>query len=343
MEKIEILNKHLGAEERAMIMLMKRDGSGVRETARFLKRSPSTISRELGRDLAGESDYVASLAGEQACQRRFKQRKTLKLVAGSPLFDVVKANLKKKWSPEQIAGTLKAMYPDNPAQRVSHETIYHTLYAMPRGDLRRELITCLRWSRDKRRSKTRAPDGRGQIAEMQSIHQRPQEVTDRLIPGHWEADLIKGAMNRSSIGTLVERTTLMVVLAKMFDGTAQSALDGFSEALSAIPPELRKTFTYDQGREMSKHAQLTERTGVAVYFCDPHSPWQRGLNENTNGLLRQYLPKGSDLSVYTQEQLDEIAWSLNTRPRKSLGFRTPVEVYSELLMNMELAKTATKH
>lgn len=343
MEKIENFNKHLNAEERAMIMLMQRDGSSPEDTARFLKRSKSTISRELGRNLGVGADYDASLAGEQARQRRYKSRKTLKLVPGNPLFEVVKANLKKKWSPEQIAGTLKVMYPDDPAQRVSHETIYHTLYAMPRGELRRELITCLRWSRDKRRSKTRAPDGRGHIAEMQSIHMRPQEVTDRLIPGHWEADLIKGAMNRSSIGTLVERTTLMVVLAKMFDGTAQSALDGFSEALSAIPPELRKTFTYDQGREMSKHVQLTERAGVAVYFCDPHSPWQRGLNENTNGLLRQYLPKGSDLSVYTQEQLDEIAWSLNTRPRKSLGFRTPVEVYSELLLNMELAKTATKH
>lgn len=343
MEKIEKLNKHLSAEERAMIMLMKRDGLGMRETARFLKRSASTVSRELGRDLGDGIDYVASLAGEQAFQRRLKPRKALKLVIGNPLFEVVKTNLKKKWSPEQIAGTLKAMYPDSPSQCVSHETIYHTLYAMPRGELRRELIACLRWSRDKRRSKTRTPDGRGHIVEMQSIHLRPQEVTDRLIPGHWEADLIKGAMNRSSVGTLVERTTLMVVLAKMFDGTAQSALDGFSEALSAIPPELRKTFTYDQGREMSKHAQLTERTGVAVYFCDPHSPWQRGVNENTNGLLRQYMPKGTDLSVYTQEQLDEIAWSLNTRPRKSLGFRTPVEVYSELLKNMELAKTATKH
>lgn len=343
MEKIEKLYTHLCAEERAMIMLMKRDGSRMNETARFLNRSVSTISRELGRDFGDVSDYVASRAGEQACQRRFQPRKRLKLEEGNPLFEVVKENLKKKWSPEQIAGKLKVMYPDNPALRVSHETIYHTLYAMPRGELRRELVSHLRWSRDKRRSKTRAPDGRGHIAEMQSIHQRPQEVTDRVSPGHWEADLIKGAMNRSSIGTLVERTTLMVVLAKMFDGTAQSALDGFSEALSAIPPELRKTFTYDQGREMSKHAQLTERTGVAVYFCDPHSPWQRGLNENTNGLLRQYLPKGSDLSVYTQEQLDEIAWSLNTRPRKSLGFRTPIEVYSELLMNMELAKTATKH
>jgi transposase, IS30 family len=343
MEKVERQYKQLGAEERATIMLMQREGSGLREIGRFLKRSPSTISRELARDLGAGTSYVASLAGEQASRLRYKPRKALKLVSGNPLFEVVKGHLKKNWSPEQIAGTLKRMHPDEPEQRVSHETIYLTLYAMPRGEMRRELIACLRWSRDKRRSKTRAPDGRGHIAEMQSIHLRPPEVADRLIPGHWEADMIKGAMNRSSVGTLVERTTLMVVLAKVPDGTAQSALEGFSKALSAIPPELRKTFTYDQGREMSKHAQLTEQTGVAVYFCDPHSPWQRGLNENTNGLLRQYLPKGADLSVYTQEQLDAIAWSLNTRPRKSLGFRSPVEVYSELLLNMELAKTATKH
>jgi IS30 family transposase len=343
MEKSKKHYTQLNAEERATIMLMRQESKGVREIGRLLNRSPSTISRELDRDLVFESGYVASLAGDQARNLRIKPRKELKLIVGGALFGVVVGHLKKKWSPEQIAGTLKDMHPDEPSQRVSHETIYHTLYAMPRGELRRELIACLRWSRDKRRSKTRAPDGRGHIAEMQSIHLRPPEVADRLIPGHWEADMIKGAMNRSSVGTLVERTTLMVVLAQMPDGTAQSALDGFSEALSAIPPALRKTFTYDQGREMSKHAQLTERTGVAVYFCDPHSPWQRGLNENTNGLLRQYLPKGVDLSVYTQEQLDEIAWSLNTRPRKSLGFRSPVEVYSELLLNMELAKTATKH
>lgn len=343
MEKIEKQYKQLSPEERATIMLMTRDAKGVREIGRFLNRSPGTISREMDRKFGGGIEYDASLAGAQASFLRTKPRKGLKLVVDGALFGVVVDHLKKKWSPEQIAGKLKVMHPDQPSERVSHETIYHTLYAMPRGELRRELIACLRWSRDKRRSKTRAPDGRGHIAEMQSIHLRPPEVTDRLIPGHWEADMIKGAMNRSSVGTLVERTTLMTALAKMPDGTAQSALDGFSEALSAIPSELRKTLTYDQGREMSKHAQLTERTGVAVYFCDPHSPWQRGLNENTNGLLRQYLPKGSDLSVYSQEQLDEIAWSLNTRPRKSLGFRSPVEVYNELLLNMELAKTATKH
>ncbi len=343
MDKTEKQYKQLSAEERATIMLMTREGKGLREVGRFLNRSPGTISRETDRDFGFGVDYCASLAGAQASRRRIKPRQALKLIVGGELFGVVVGGLKKKWSPEQIAGKLKTLHPNQASQRVSHETIYHTLYAMPRGELRRELIACLRWSRDKRRSKTRAADGRGHIAEMQSIHLRPPEVADKLIPGHWEADLIKGAMNRSSVGTLVERSTLMVVLAKMADGTAQSALDGFSEALSAIPPELRKTFTYDQGREMSKHAQLTERTGVAVYFCDPHSPWQRGLNENTNGLLRQYLPKGTDLSVYTQEQLNEIAWSLNTRPRKKFGFRSPVEVYNELLLNMERAKTATKH
>ena len=232
------------------------------------------------------------LGWEQAHRLRIKPRRILKLVVGNPLFEVVKVHLKKKWSPKQIADTLKDMHPDQPSQRVDHETIYHTLYAMPRGDLRREWITCLCWSRDKRRSRTRTPDGRGHIAEMQSIHLRPPEVADRLIPGHWEADMIKGAMNRSSVGTLVERTTLIMVLAKMADGKAQSTLDGFSEALSAIPSELRKIFTYDQGREMSKHVQLTERIGMAVYFSDPHSSWQRGLNENINGLLRQRLPKG---------------------------------------------------
>ncbi len=240
MEKPEKLYKQLSAEERATIMLMRREGSGLREMGRFLKRSASTISRELERGMGSESGYVASMAGEQASRLRLKPRQALKFVVGNPLFDVVKAYLKKKWSPEQIAGTFKRMHPDQPTQRVSHETIYHTLYAMPRGELRRELVACLRWSRDKRRSKTRAPDGRGHIAEMQSIHLRPPEVADRLIPGHWEADMIKGAMNRSSIGTLVERTTLMVVLAKMPDGTAQSALDGFSEALSAIPPSYAK-------------------------------------------------------------------------------------------------------
>src|ERR1022692_4146835 len=189
MEKSEKHYKQLSPEERATIMLMTREGKGVREVGRFLNRSPSIISRETDRDFGVETDYDASLAGAQASLLRIRPRKGLKLVVGGALFGVVVGNLKKKWSPEQIAGTLKVLHPDRPSERVSHETIYHTLYAMPRGELRRELIACLRWSRDKRRSKTRTPDGRGHIAEMQSIHLRPPEVADRLIPGHWEADM----------------------------------------------------------------------------------------------------------------------------------------------------------
>lgn len=193
MEKSEKHYAQLSGEERAMIMLMRQEDKGVREIGCFLKRDPGTISRELDRDLVPESGYVASLAGEQERSLRIKPRKELKRIVGGALFGVIVDPLKKKWSPEQIAGTLKGMHPDEPSQRVSHETIYHTLYAMPRGELRRELIFCLRWSRDKRRSKTRAPDGRGHIAEMQSIHLRPPEVTDRLIPGHWEADMKRRA------------------------------------------------------------------------------------------------------------------------------------------------------
>lgn len=215
MEKREKRYKQLNVEERAAIMLMRQEGSGLRAMGRFLKRSPSTISRELARNSDCKSGYIASQAGARASRLRAKPRKALKLIMGSSLFEIVVGYLKKNWSPEQIASTLQRMYPDNPDQRVSHETIYHTLYAMPRGELRRELIACLRWSRDKRRSKTRAPGGCGHIMAMQSIHLRPPEVADRLIPGHWEADMIKGAMNRSSVGTLVERTTLMVVLAQI--------------------------------------------------------------------------------------------------------------------------------
>lgn len=218
MEKREKRYKQLNAEERATIMLMRQEGSGLRAMGRFLKRAPSTISRELARNSDCKSGYIASQVGAQAGRLRAKPRKALKLVMGNALFEIVVSYLKKNWSPEQIAGTLQRMYPDNPQQRVSHETIYHTLYAMPRGELRRELIACLRWSRDKRRSKTRAPSGCGHLMAMQSIHLRPPEVADRLIPGHWEADMIKGARNRSSVGTLVERTTLMVVLVQMPDG-----------------------------------------------------------------------------------------------------------------------------
>jgi IS30 family transposase len=229
---------------------------------------------------------------------------------------VVKQHLQRGWSPEQIAGRLGF---------VSHETIYTTIYAMPRGQLRRELTSLLRQCHRARRTRRQGKDRRGQTL---SIHVRPPEANERLLPGHWEGDFIVGSRNQSAVGTLVDRLSLFVMLARMQGGTDVAALEGFSQAFLALPQQ-RKTLTYDQGKEMALHAELSERTGLTVYFAAPHSPWQRGLSENTNGLLRQYLPKGEDLSVYSQRDLDQIAWLLNTRPRKSLGYRTPAEVFFE--------------
>jgi len=219
------------------------------------------------------------------------------------------------------------MYPNNPDFNVSHETIYTALYALPRGALRSELLSHLRQARKHRRPRARGEDRRGKMLDMTPISERPSEVDERVIPGHWEGDFIKGARNASAVGTLVERTTLFVSLAKMNNSTAASALQGFSFVLNRIDAQRRLSLTYDQGKEMAKHKQLSQKTGVKVYFADPHSPWQRGINENTNGLLRQYLPKGSDLSGYSQDELDAIAWQLNTRPRKSLGFKCPAELF----------------
>ena len=219
------------------------------------------------------------------------------------------------------------MNPDEPTLQVSHETIYTALYAMPRGALRTELIACLRQARKSRRPRARGEDRRGTIPNMTSIHLRPPEFDARIIPGHWEGDLIKGARNASAVGTLVERTTLFVTLARLDNASAAAAVTGFSTVLNRVAAQRRLSMTYDQGREMAHHARLSELTGVMVYFADPHSPWQRGINENTNGLLRQYFPKGMDLSGFTQAELDAVAWQLNTRPRKTLGWKCPAELF----------------
>ncbi|AKJ31952.1 transcriptional regulator [Caldimonas brevitalea] len=211
----------------------------------------------------------------------------------------------------------------------SHETIYQAIYAMPRGSLRKELVALLRQGKGARKPRARGQDRRGSLTDIVSIHVRPPEADERLLPGHWEGDLIKGARNKSAVGTLVCRKTLFVMLVKIEGATALDALHGFELAFSPLDPELRKTLTYDQGKEMALHKKLAESTGLKIYFADPHSPWQRGICENTNGLLRQYLPKGTDLSGSSQRQLDAIAWSLNTRPRKTLGFRSPAEVFFE--------------
>jgi len=327
--------EQLSAEERATIMVMRGEGSSLRAIARKLARAPSSISRELRRNGEETREYEARRAGLLARRRRFQPRRVSKLAPHTVLFSVVAHYLREGWSPEQIAGTLKRVWPHDRERTVSHETIYNALYVLPRGELRAELIAALRQGRSGRRPRSRGEDRRGQIPDRESLHARPHEVEDRRVPGHWEGDLIKGAANRSAVGTLVERSSRLLMLARMDGSTAQAALAGFTEALNRVHEPMRKTLTYDQGKEMSRHKELTQRTGVTVYFADPHSPWQRGTNENTNGLLRQYLPKGTDLSGFSQDDLDAIAFKLNSRPRKIHGFRSPLEVYAELLIKAQ--------
>jgi transposase, IS30 family len=334
--------QQLGPEERGVIMTMTQQGSSARAIARELQRAPSTITRELrrngeqpagGRALMGRPrarpGYDAVAAGLRARRVRRLASPPRKLDRRSALWHEVRSLLEQFWSPEQIAGILKREHPGRPDLQASHETIYTAIYAMPRGSLRKELVQLLRQGKSTRKPRSRGEDRRGSLQDIVSIHVRPPEANDRLLPGHWEGDLIKGARNQSSVGTLVCRKTLFVMLVKMDSATALDALNGFEMAFSPLDPELRKTLTYDQGKEMALHKKLAESTGLKIYFADPHSPWQRGICENINGLIRQYLPKGTDLSVYSQRQLDAIAWSLNTRPRKTLDFKTPAQVFFE--------------
>ncbi|KXS47367.1 IS30 family transposase [Marinobacter persicus] len=323
--------RHLSTTDRVTLMLMMRQGASLRAVARELKRSPSTLSRELRRHAVDGQPYDAQAAALSSRSARLACRPKPKLAEGTDLHNIVLDMLRNRWSPQQISGTLKAMFPDQPHYQVSHETVYKSIYAQPHGELRKELIACLRQGKTKRRPRAGGVDRRQQIPDLVSIHLRPPEVDERLLPGHWEGDLIKGAFNRSAVGTLVERVSGLVFLAKMDGATATAAVQGFSAALNRVPLEMRQTFTYDQGRELVRHAEITQKTGTAIYFADPHSPWQRAINENTNGLLRQYMPKGTDLSVFSQDDLDAIAFQLNTRPRKRLGFKPPLEVFMDLI------------
>ena len=310
---------------------LRLQGAGVREVARTLGRSAATICRELRRNTGGLSQYSSERAITLNALRRRAARRTRKLTPDSVNWQVVKALLHWRWSPQQIATTLKSVFPEQRERQVSHETIYTTIYAHPKGELRRELIALLRRRHAKRMPRSRGQDRRGQIPDMVSIHLRPPEVDDRTMPGHWEGDLIKGAGNKSSVGVLVERSSRLVMMAKMADATAESALAAFTLKLRSIAEPLRLSLTYDQGKEMMRHKELAAATGLRVYFCDPHSPWQRPTCENMNGLLRDYLPKGTDLSIYSQAELDEIADSLNTRPRATLNWDTPIRVYARML------------
>ena len=309
-----------------------------RSIARTLGVSTSTVTREISRSRHEPFGYTAYMAQRQSVARRRRaglQRRKLGSNLRTPRWRTVLDGLRCRWSPQQIAGRLAAMNPETgdvalSALQVSHETIYCAIYAMPRGTLRSELIGLLRKSH-----KTRMPRARGvmrsnAVQDMTSIELRPPEVAARIVPGHWEGDLIKGPLNRSSVGTLVERTSRYLMLVKLDGNSARDVLDGFARRLKTVPDSLRKTMTYDQGSEMALHATLAKRLRIDIFFCDPHSPWQRGSNENANGLVREYLPKGVDLSQFSHQQLSSIEQSLNTRPRKILGFRTPHEVFSTL-------------
>ena len=297
----------------------------------MLGRSPSTISRELRRNQSLNGRYVAHVAQAHTRERRKVCRPARKLVLGNERFELVLHLLRERFSPEQIAGKLRVMKINFEEAYVCRETIYKAIYAMPVGELRKELVQCLRQGKSTRRPRAGGVDRRGQIPDMVSIHLRPPEVEDRLMPGHWEGDLIKGKNNASAVGTLVERSSGYLMLVKMNDATATSAVEGFSAAINGMPLAARKSMTYDQGKERARHAELTQKTGIAVYFADPHSPWQRGTNENTNGLVRQFLPKGTDLSRYTQEELDKFAYLLNIRPRKRFNWLSPTEVFTQLM------------
>ena len=263
---------------------------------------------------------------------------------GDPLFCEVASLLRLRWSPEQISGQRQRIEDGMKLQSglsVSHEAIYTAIYALPRGELRRELISCLRQDKPTRGRKPKGSERRGKLCNMTNIRERPEDVAGRLVPGHWEGDLILGARGASAIGTLVERSTRFVVLVHMPTRKADVAASAFAGALNAIPAALRKTLTYDQGKEMAEHAKLAKTAAMSIYFADPHSPWQRGSNENTNGLLRQYFPKGTSLSALTQHDLDLVAASLNSRPRKTLDFETPEERFSSLVAAISAADGAS--
>ena len=384
--------RYLSFAEREEIALLHAQLVGVRAIARRLGRSPSTISRELRRNASTRTyrlEYRASTAQWHA-ERRASRPKVSKLAANEQLREYVQDRLAgsitrpdgelvpgpevrwigrrhgrrqdrrwaKSWSPEQISNRLRVEHPHDGSMRISHEAIYQALYVQGRGALRRELVSCLRTGRALRVPRARSRQRRdGFITPEVMISARPAEVADRAVPGHWEGDLIIG-LNRSAIGTLVERTTRFTMLLHLprLEGYgteprvkngpalagygAEAVRDAIASTITTLPAQLRRSLTWDRGKEMAKHAELRIGSGLAVYFCDPHSPWQRGTNENTNGLLRQYFPKGTDLSKHNADDLEAVALALNTRPRKTLDWRTPAEALNDHLLSVQPAGVA---
>lgn len=328
--------RHLSMMEREEISRGLALGHSMRAIGQRLARSASSVSREIRRSSPRRAGYRATLAQRRAqrCARRARRRAKL---CWRWLARYVWMRLMAGWSPQQIAARLKRDYPRDMRKRISHETIYAAIYIIPRGQLRRTLVACLRQHRKVRRPRHRSSERRGQIPNRTPIALRPAEIETRRVPGHWEGDMLKGRANGSAVGTLVERTTRLVLLARLPGLDSLTVCQGFARKLRALPQPLRQSLTYDQGREMARHEWLRQRLRLHTYFADPHSPWQRGSNENTNGLLRQYLPKNVDLARFSQRELNAIAARLNNRPRETLNWMTPNEAWAAQLKSLNVA------
>lgn len=331
--------QELLAVEREQIMIGVARDESYRVIAARLGRNHSVISREIANN-GGRESYSAQAAQERAEGHRARP-KPRKLETNQKLHDVVAAGLALEWSPRQVSQRLRRDYPEDMDMRISHETIYETLFVQARGECRTQLRLALRSGRVRRLPRGSSRPKQARISGMVNISERPAEATDRAVPGHWESDLIIGAKGRSQILTLVERTTRFLILHKIpYDRCADRVATLLSTAAQRLPGHLWRSITHDQGVEMAEHAKFTVMTNIPVFFCDPHSPWQRGTNENTNGLLRQYFPKGTDLSTYTQADLDAVADRLNGRPRETLNWMTPAEKLNEFLLKTDGALTA---
>jgi IS30 family transposase len=327
-EMLASTGKRLSLEDRVEIRVGLERGDSLRAIARGLGRHASTVCREV--NAGGGRDQYRPVAAQRRAGEAARRPQATKLAANPRLCARVTADLGRLWSPQQITRRLRADFGHDPSMNVSHETIYKSLYVQGRGELRRELAACLRSGRAQRKPRGRN-ERRGKIPGMVLISERPAEIEDRAVPGHWEGDLIVGRNGRSAIGTLVERSTRFVLLLHLADQTAECVREAMTAKIATLPAALARSITWDQGREMAQHARFRADTGLEVYFCDPHSPWQRGTNENTNGLLRQYFPKGTNLAVHNEATLDAAADSLNGRPRQTLNWMTPSEKLAELV------------
>jgi transposase, IS30 family len=333
--------RYLDRDERYEIARLREQGLSVRQVAAVTGRAPSTVSRELARNGDPRTGGYQPERAHQLAWQRQRRPKRSRLSGNPALRAAVQRMLDRRYSPGQASGRLKVEFPGDPAMRASHETIYQSLYVYPRGGLRRELKASLRSGRAARRPRARGPEARGKIIAAVPIGQRPPEVEGRLVPGHHEGDLVMGTVaSNSAVGTIVERVTGYLTLLHLPDGhTADAVAAAVTARMTALPSWFARTLTWDNGKEMARHARITAETGIQVYFADPHAPWQRGSNENLNGLLREYLPKGTDLSRQTTAQLQAIEDELNDRPRKRLGYHTPREELAKLLEQERVATT----